>query len=114
MRWRDALRRFDGILVGGQALSRRTLRERAEQLGGTDRQHLRVERDGGRMRLRRRADRHDRRARGRRDCSRSAGPMLAEGYLGDPERTAAAFHEADGARWYRTGDLGERVDATGA
>ena len=37
-----------------------------------------------------------------------SGPMLADGYLGDPERTAAAFAtDADGTRWYRTGDLGE-------
>jgi O-succinylbenzoic acid--CoA ligase len=40
-----------------------------------------------------------------------AGPMLADGYLGDPERTDAAFHrdpDADGIvrRWYRTGDTG--------
>ncbi|PZE96094.1 o-succinylbenzoate--CoA ligase [Curtobacterium sp. MCBD17_008] len=32
------------------------------------------------------------------------GPMLAEGYLGDDERTAAVFTERDGRRWYRTGD----------
>ena len=37
-----------------------------------------------------------------------SGAMLADGYLGDPERTAAAFTtDAGGARWYRTGDLGE-------
>lgn len=37
-----------------------------------------------------------------------SGPMLADGYLGDPERTADAFTtDADGTRWYRTGDLGE-------
>ncbi|WP_448808410.1 AMP-binding protein [Agromyces bauzanensis] len=37
-----------------------------------------------------------------------SGPMLADGYLGDPARTAAAFaSDADGTRWYRTGDLGE-------
>ncbi|MFE6256214.1 AMP-binding protein [Agromyces sp. NPDC057865] len=37
-----------------------------------------------------------------------SGAMLADGYLGDPERTAAAFTtDADGTRWYRTGDLGE-------
>ena len=35
------------------------------------------------------------------------GPTLAEGYVGDAERTAAAFHEDGGTRWYRTGDLGE-------
>ncbi len=37
-----------------------------------------------------------------------SGPMLADGYLGDPARSAAAFAtDADGTRWYRTGDLGE-------
>lgn len=37
-----------------------------------------------------------------------SGPMLADGYLADPERTADAFTtDADGTRWYRTGDLGE-------
>jgi o-succinylbenzoate---CoA ligase len=36
------------------------------------------------------------------------GPMLADGYLDDPARTAAAFTtDDDGVRWYRTGDLGE-------
>src|SRR5690606_23978187 len=38
------------------------------------------------------------------------GPMLAEGYLDDEERTVRAFHSEGGARWYRTGDLGEIVD----
>ncbi|WIB66535.1 AMP-binding protein [Curtobacterium sp. MCBD17_035] len=36
-----------------------------------------------------------------------SGPMLAEGYLDDPERTAAAFVEGDGLRWYRTADAAE-------
>ncbi|WP_157155111.1 AMP-binding protein [Diaminobutyricimonas sp. LJ205] len=35
-----------------------------------------------------------------------AGPVLADGYLDDPERTAERF---DG-RWYRTGDTGEFTD----
>lgn len=39
------------------------------------------------------------------------GPTLAEYYLGDPERTAAAFVEHGGnARWYRTDDAGELTD----
>ncbi|MBF4608819.1 AMP-binding protein [Curtobacterium sp. VKM Ac-1393] len=33
-----------------------------------------------------------------------SGPMLAEGYLGDDDRTAATFVERGGLRWYRTGD----------
>lgn len=37
-----------------------------------------------------------------------SGPILAAGYLDDDERTAQAFvTDADGARWYRTGDVGE-------
>jgi O-succinylbenzoic acid--CoA ligase len=36
-----------------------------------------------------------------------AGPTLAEGYLGEPDRTAAAFLREPGRRWYRTGDAGE-------
>lgn len=36
-----------------------------------------------------------------------SGPTLADGYLGEPDRTAAAFVRApDGLRWYRTGDAG--------
>lgn len=35
-----------------------------------------------------------------------AGPMLAEEYVADPERTAATFIVAAGTRWYRTGDAG--------
>lgn len=36
-----------------------------------------------------------------------ASPTLADGYLGDPERTAAVFMtDDDGTRWYRTGDAG--------
>ncbi|NEE02717.1 non-ribosomal peptide synthetase [Phytoactinopolyspora halotolerans] len=34
------------------------------------------------------------------------GTGVAEGYRGDPERTAEKFVEHDGQRWYRTGDLG--------
>ncbi len=42
------------------------------------------------------------------DEVRISGPTLADGYLGDPERTAAIFPaDADGTRWYRTGDGGE-------
>lgn len=39
-----------------------------------------------------------------------AGPTLARGYLGRPDLDAAAFVEHEGARWFRTGDLGEVRD----
>lgn len=39
-----------------------------------------------------------------------SGPMLAEGYLGDEERSAYAFLSDDGHRWYRTGDAGTLED----
>ncbi|RIX29914.1 AMP-binding protein [Amnibacterium setariae] len=46
-----------------------------------------------------------------------SGPTLAEGYLGDADRTAAAFLQEPGRRWYRTGDAGEwdgeRLTVTG-
>lgn len=36
-----------------------------------------------------------------------AGPVLADGYLGDPAATGTAFRtDADGTRWFRTSDLG--------
>lgn len=109
------LRRFDALLIGGQALQP-DLRRQALDAG------LRIVRtygssetgggcvyDGipiGTMRAREVA--------GRIELS---GPVLAEGYLDatggiDPERTDASFHTADGVRWYRTGDLGS-VDADG-
>lgn len=40
-----------------------------------------------------------------------SGPMLAEGYVGDPGGTAAAFRtDPDGTRWFRTADLGRLDD----
>jgi len=41
-----------------------------------------------------------------------SGPQVFSGYWRQPEASAAAFFERDGARWFRTGDLG-RVDDTG-
>ncbi|MGZ4660344.1 MAG: AMP-binding protein [Arthrobacter sp.] len=40
------------------------------------------------------------------------GATLAAGYLDDPELNAGSFFEEDGVRWYRTNDLGS-IDADG-
>lgn len=100
-----ALRSFETILVGGQALPAATL-ERAEAAGARIvRTYGSTETSGGcvydgvalgnvRLRI----------ERGEVQVS---GPVLADGYLGDAERTDAAFlRERDGTRWYRTGDAG--------
>ncbi|WOF23612.1 AMP-binding protein [Microbacterium betulae] len=104
-----ALASFETILVGGQALPA-ALRERAGALGarivrtygstetsggcvydGVPLDGVRVAAVDGELRI--------------------AGPTLAEGYLGDPERTAEVFAtDADGVRWYRTGDVGTVAD----
>jgi O-succinylbenzoic acid--CoA ligase len=101
-----ALRGFDAVLVGGAALGP-VLREQAltagvslvttygmsETCGGCvydgkilDGVSVRLE--DGRVLL--------------------GGPVLARGYLGDPDGTAAAFAlDDDGRRWFRTDDQGE-------
>ena len=103
-----ALRRFDAILVGGQSL-RPELRERALESGlRVVRTYGSSETSGGCI--------YDGtpigtvRARAVDGALEIAGPVLAEGYLDDDERSAASFHHADGMRWYRTGDLGSVGD----
>lgn len=103
-----ALRRFDGILVGGQATPPQLLR-RTEQLGlPIFRTYGSSETSGGcvynGVPL---PGVHVRVVHGEVEL---AGPVLAEGYLGDEELTARTFPVADGLRWYRTGDLGEFAD----
>lgn len=97
-----ALARFDAVLVGGQATPE-ALRDRAVAAGvrivttygasetsggcvydGVPFGTVRTEVVDGELQL--------------------SGPMLAEGYLGDDDRTAATFVDRDGLRWYRTGD----------
>lgn len=107
------LRRFDGVLVGGQAL-RPDLRERALDAGVVVRRtYGSSETCGGCV--------YDGvpigtvRARVVDGQIELAGPVLAEGYLTDAggtesTRTNAAFHIADGLRWYRTRDLGTVSD----
>lgn len=105
----SALRSFDAILIGGQALPE-PVSERAAAVGarivrtygasetsggcvydGVPLDGVRMRIEGGELQL--------------------SGPTLADGYLGDPERTDAAFpRDADGTRWYRTGDAGEISD----
>jgi len=105
----QALRSFEAILIGGQALAP-AIRERAREAGarivrtygssetsggcvydGVPLDGVGVDVVGGEVRL--------------------SGPTLADGYLGDPARTAATFPlDENGTRWYRTGDGGEVVD----
>ncbi|WP_174776319.1 MULTISPECIES: AMP-binding protein [Cryobacterium] len=105
------LRRFTGILVGGQAVAP-ALIDRAE------RQKIRVLRTYGSSEtaggcvydgvpigntLVRAVD-------GQLEIS---GAVLADGYLGDEDRTGDRFRDDHGVRWYRTGDLGAvAVDGT--
>lgn len=102
-----ALRRFDRILVGGQATPPPLL-ERAADLGvKVTRTYGSSETAGGcvydgvpigatQLRV--------------TDQLEVSGPTLAEGYLDDPERTDAAFISDGTTRWYRTGDAGTVTD----
>ena len=105
----DALRGFAAILVGGQALPG-TVRQRAEDAGARIvRTYGATETCGGcvydgaplegvRMRV---VDGE----------VRLAGPVLADGYLDDVALTERTFvRDADGVRWYRTGDAGTIED----
>ena len=100
-----ALRSFQTILVGGQALPPAVL-ERAQEAGvRVVRTYGSTETSGGCV--------YDgvplrgvelRVTHGEVQVS---GPVLADGYLGEEERTDASFLRAsDGTRWYRTGDAG--------
>ncbi len=99
-----ALRRFDRILVGGQATPETLISRAAELEVRITRTYGSSETGGGCV--------YDgipigntsvRIVDGQIELS---GAVLAEGYLDDPERTAAAFVEHAGTRWYRTGDAG--------
>ncbi len=100
-----ALRAYRAILVGGQALPQ-PLRERADALGvRLVRTYGSTETSGGCV-----YDGIPLDSVGVRAVAgelRIAGPMLADGYLGDGELTARMFsHDEHGIRWYHTGDLG--------
>jgi O-succinylbenzoic acid--CoA ligase len=104
----ETLRRFDRILIGGQAAPVELL-ARALELGlNVTRTYGSSETSGGcvwdgvpigntEVRI----------VDGRVEL---AGSVLAEGYLDDPDRTDHAFHVEGGQRWYRTDDTGTLVD----
>lgn len=104
----ESLRGFARILVGGQSMPG-ALRARVHELGlPVTRTYGSSETSGGcvydgvpigdtRVRI----------VDGRVELG---GSVLAEGYLDDPARTAFAFREEEGERWYRTDDAGELVD----
>lgn len=100
-----AIRSFETILVGGQALPPVTL-ERAEAAGARIvRTYGSTETSGGCVYDG--APLRGVNVRIERGEVQVSGAVLAEGYLGDEELTDAAFpRTADGTRWYRTGDAG--------
>ncbi len=104
----EALRRFDRVLVGGQSTPAALLAQALELGLNVTRTYGSSETSGGcvydgvpigdtRMRV----------VDGEIELG---GPTLAEGYLGDDERTALAFHADDAGRWYRTSDSGLITD----
>ncbi|WP_311244939.1 AMP-binding protein [Microbacterium sp. WCS2018Hpa-23] len=102
---RAALQAYRAILVGGQALPE-PLRDRAADLGvRLVRTYGSTETSGGCV-----YDGVPLDTVGVRTVDgelRIAGPMLADGYLGDGELTAKNFsRDEHGIRWYHTGDLG--------
>lgn len=102
----EALRRFDAVLVGGQAVTLE-LRRRAHALGvALKRSYGMSETAGGCVYDG--VEIGDTLVRIRGGEVQLAGPMLALGYLGDAALTNERFvTEPSGARWYRTGDAGE-------
>ena len=101
----EALRSFEAVLVGGQAVPP-SLVERATDRGiRLTRTYGSSETSGGcvynGVPI---GDTHVRITDGRVELS---GSVLAEGYLADPRRSAFAFRDVDGTRWYRTDDAGE-------
>ncbi len=106
----EALRRFDAVLVGGQAVSV-ALRQRCHDLGiALQRSYGMTETAGGCVYDG--VEIGDTRVRVRAGEVQLAGPTLALGYVGEPALTAEYFiddTDAQGVttRWYRTGDAGE-------
>ncbi|MEJ1154937.1 AMP-binding protein [Microbacterium marmarense] len=102
---RAALRSFEAILIGGQAMPV-AMRERAEaEQVRIVRTYGSTETSGGCV--------YDGSAlrgvalRVERGEVQVSGPTLADGYLGNDELTDTTFvRDHSGARWYRTGDAG--------
>jgi o-succinylbenzoate---CoA ligase len=99
-----ALRRFDRILVGGQSTPEALVARAAELDISLTRTYGSSETSGGCV--------YDGVPIGNTTVRISdgqielSGAVLADGYLDEPERTAAAFVDDAGTRWYRTGDTG--------
>ncbi|MHB1170977.1 MAG: AMP-binding protein [Lacisediminihabitans sp.] len=104
----ELLRRFDRLLVGGQATPAALL-VRSLELGlKVTRTYGSSETSGGCVYDGLPLAGVDARIVGGQ--VELGGSTLAEGYLGDEELTDAAFHTEQGRRWYRTGDAGELTD----
>jgi O-succinylbenzoic acid--CoA ligase len=103
-----ALRRFDRILVGGQSTPAPLLQRAAELGVRLTRTYGSSETSGGCV--------YDGvpignvEARVTNGQVELSGSVLAEGYLGDDERTSEVFPTENGRRWYRTGDTGSVDD----
>jgi O-succinylbenzoic acid--CoA ligase len=99
-----ALASLDAVIVGGQAVPV-ALRERADAAGvRLVRSYGSSETAGGCVYDGRPLDGVE--VRIVDGEIRIGGPTLALGYLDDPDRTAAAFPDTAGRRWFRTGDAG--------
>ena len=106
----DVLRRFTAILVGGQAVPPELMaRARAARVNLV-RTYGSSETAGGCVYNGQPIG--TTRVRAVDGQLQISGPVLADGYLDDPDRTAAHFVLEAGSRWYRTGDLGE-IDSAG-
>lgn len=104
----ETLRRFDRILIGGQSTPTALLAQALELGLNITRTYGSSETSGGCV--------YDGVPIGGTELRildgqvELGGPTLAEGYLGDDDRTARSFYSDGGVRWYRTGDTGELVD----
>ncbi|MBP6686019.1 MAG: AMP-binding protein [Leucobacter sp.] len=106
----ETLRRFDAVLVGGQAVSLE-LRRRAHALGVSLRRSYGMTETAGGC-VYDGVEIGDTLVRIRGGEVQLAGPTLALGYLGDDAQTNDRFvvepgRDGEPIRWYRTGDSGE-------